>query len=167
MHEASIHQIPVSIYTHDTEFDADALWPPLQQALDLIAHYRSTWIRRMQQNGNTINVRLIPGLRARLEDRSITLNPHLLVQFTPAQIAASIVHEAMHAHIRACGLWHLMSRAREERMCRAAESRLGSVLVESGVEGARLVVERALAGLQASDEDVAPLAHPAAGTSTV
>src|SRR5688572_11961865 len=153
MHEATLHNIPVSIYTDGTELDADILWPPLEHALDLIAHYRHVWIDRMHYNGNAINVRLIPGLRARLEDRSITLNPHLLAEFAPAQIAASIVHEATHAHIRACGLWHLMSRAREERMCRAAELRLGRVLVRAGVDGAEFVVERALAGLHASDED--------------
>jgi hypothetical protein len=158
MHEATLHDIPVSIDTDDTEFDEDTLRASLERALALIARHRPTWIRRMQRNGNVINVRLIPGLRARLEDRSITLNPHLLATFSPAQIAASIVHEATHAHVRACGLWHLMSRAREERMCRAAECRLGRVFVEAGVEGGSMVMERALAGLRASDEDVAPLA---------
>ena len=166
MHEATLHDIPVSIYPHDTEFHTDTLWPPLERALALIARHRPTWIRRMRRNGNAINVRLIPGLRARLEDRSITLNPHLLATFTPAQIAASIVHEATHAHVRACGLWHLMSRAREERMCRASELRLAKAFIDAGVEGGQLVMNRALAGLQASDEDVAPLASRGPDTTS-
>ena len=130
----------------------------LQRALDLVATYRTTWIERMLRHGNTIAIKELPGLRARLEDRSIALHPQLLTDFTPAQIAASIVHVATHAHVRACGLWHLMTRAREERMCRGSVLRLGLVLLAAGIEGAGLVVERARAGLAASDEDVAPLA---------
>ena len=160
MNEA--YGIPVSLSVAD---DSGTLRAQLQRALDIIATYRPTWIERMLRNTNTLVVRDIPGLRARLEERSIALNPLLLSDFTPAQIAASIVHEATHAHIRAKGLWHRMSRAREERMGRASELRLGLVLVREGVEGAGMVVSRARAGLAASDEDVAPLASPAGTTA--
>lgn len=73
---------------------------------------------------------------------------------TAAPVAASILHEGMHARVDRLGL-HPASRdlAREERICRRAELDFGLALPpELGAP----VVERARASLQLADEDVAP-----------
>jgi hypothetical protein len=73
---------------------------------------------------------------------------------TAAPVAASILHEGMHARVHRMGV-SMESRdaAREERICRRAELEFGlSLPMELGAP----VVERARASLDLSDEDVAP-----------
>lgn len=74
---------------------------------------------------------------------------------TAAPVAASIVHEGMHARVDCMGVRRAgRDRAREERLCRRAELEFGMAL--DPALGAP-VVERALASLQLSDSDVAPV----------
>ena len=74
---------------------------------------------------------------------------------TAAPVASSIVHEGMHARVDRMGVRREgRDRAREERLCRRAELEFGLALGEP--LGAP-VVERALASLQLSDRDVAPV----------
>ncbi len=74
---------------------------------------------------------------------------------TAAPVASSIVHEGMHARVDVMGVRREgRDRAREERLCRRAELAFGLALPES--LGAP-VVERALASLEMSDRDVAPV----------
>lgn len=72
---------------------------------------------------------------------------------TAAPVAASIVHEGMHARAhQMCGM-EARDSAREERLCRRAELDFGlSLPLELGAP----VIERARASLELSDEDVAP-----------
>jgi hypothetical protein len=74
---------------------------------------------------------------------------------TAAPVAASIVHEGMHARVHAMGVRaEGRDSAREERLCRRAELDFGQALpFELGAP----VVERAIASLELSDQDVAPL----------
>jgi hypothetical protein len=71
-----------------------------------------------------------------------------------APVAASIVHEGMHARVGVMGVRRdNRDRAREERLCRRAELDFGRTLPpELGAP----VVERALASLALEDSDVAP-----------
>jgi hypothetical protein len=73
---------------------------------------------------------------------------------TAAPVAASIVHEGMHARVHRMGVaMETRDAAREERICRRAELDFGlSLPTELGGP----VVERARASLELSDEDVAP-----------
>jgi hypothetical protein len=73
---------------------------------------------------------------------------------TAAPVAASIVHEGMHARVHAaCNPGIERDRAHEERICRRAELDFGRALpADLGAP----VVERALASLELEDEDVAP-----------
>jgi hypothetical protein len=73
---------------------------------------------------------------------------------TAAPVAASILHEGMHARVHAMRL-HPASRniAREERLCRRAELNFGRSLPP---ELGEPVIERALASLELADEEVAP-----------
>ena len=77
--------------------------------------------------------------------------------FRPAQIAATILHEAMHARLHRLGFpLEMTDRARQERFCRRAEIEFGRA-----VPGGEPIVERALAALESSDEEVAPRIDPA------
>jgi hypothetical protein len=73
---------------------------------------------------------------------------------TAAPVAASILHEGMHARTYAMGL-RPQSRdaAREERICRRAELDFGEALPPSL---AAPVIQRARESLELSDQDVAP-----------
>ena len=74
---------------------------------------------------------------------------------TAAPVAASIVHEGMHARVDCMGVHRPgRDRAREERLCRRAGLEFGLAL---GPALGAPVVERALASLQLSDTDVAPV----------
>jgi hypothetical protein len=73
---------------------------------------------------------------------------------TAAPVAASIVHEGMHARVHAMGVRaEGRDSAREERLCRRAELDFGRALP---VELGEPVIERAVASLELSDQDVAP-----------
>src|SRR4051794_10611976 len=73
---------------------------------------------------------------------------------TAAPVASSIIHEGMHARVHAMGIdAETRDSAREERLCRRAELNFGLALPPS--LGAP-VVERAIASLELSDQDVAP-----------
>jgi hypothetical protein len=71
-----------------------------------------------------------------------------------APVAASIIHEGMHARVDCMGVRRAgRDRAREERLCRRAELEFGLALEPA--LGAP-VVERARASLALSDREVAP-----------
>jgi hypothetical protein len=144
------------MYIEFAPLDTRDLWPKLDAALDLIASHSPIWLQRMRQIDNVIDVRRIPGTRALLTGGRFTiLDPYLLANFLPAQIASAIVHEATHALMRSYGVEYVPANpAREERMCRGAELRFGRRLAAAGVPGADDVIERAAAALEARDEEV-------------
>ena len=150
------HGIPLSVYNETAGIETDNLWSQLEAALDLIASFSPTWLRRMQRMENRVQVRRTPGTRAKLVDERWTiLDSYFVDNFFPAQIASSIVHEATHAQMRFCGIPFLAeSLAAEERACRRSELRLGRVLQAAGVEGGDAVVERAQAALAAPDDQI-------------
>jgi hypothetical protein len=154
--ERERHGIPLTMYIGTTPLNTKELWPKLEAAMDLIAEHSPIWLERMRKMNNTVNVRRIPGNRARLiQERLTILDPYLLANFPPAQIASSIVHEGTHAMMR----YHKFkfdpsAPAREERACRRSELRLGKVLAAAGVAGANAVVERAQGALAMPDNQV-------------
>jgi len=90
-----------------------------------------------------------PDQRICLVELTFTVNP----DFTAAQVAATILHEGMHARLHALGFpLEMEDRARQERFCRRAEVEFGR-LVPNGAA----VIERALGTLAQSDDDVAPV----------
>jgi hypothetical protein len=150
------HGIEMTMYIGSIPLDRAELWPKLYAALDLIATHSPLWITRMKEMDNSINVRRIPGNRARLEQNRLTiLDPYLLANFAPAQIASSIVHEATHARMRYRGIaYDPKAPAREERACRRSEVRLGKRLRAAGAEGAAAALERAQSALAMRDDEV-------------
>src|ERR1700719_3036212 len=73
--------------------------------------------------------------RACLVELTFTVNP----DFSDAEVAATILHEAMHARLHALGFpLEMEDRARQERFCRRAEIEFGLL-----APGGERVVERA------------------------
>lgn len=87
--------------------------------------------------------------RACLVELTFTVNP----DFSDAEVAATILHEAMHARLHELGFpLEMEDRARQERFCRRAEIEFGQL-----VPGGDRVVERASWTVELSDEEVAPV----------
>jgi len=90
--------------------------------------------------------------RACLVELTFTVNP----DFSDAEVAATILHEAMHARLDRLGFpLEMEDRARQERFCRRAEIEFGR-LVPNGDR----VVARAQWTSELSDEEVAPVIDP-------
>jgi len=90
--------------------------------------------------------------RACLVELTFTVNP----DFSDAEVAATILHEAMHARLHQLGFpLEMEDRARQERFCRRAEIEFG-LLAPNGDR----VVERARWTVGLPDEDVAPVIDP-------
>ncbi len=154
-----MHGIPVSVRPSSAEADPRVPLATLGAAMDLVALYKPEWIRRMRRMGLRIDVLSTPGTRAKLIDATTAvLDEYFVTRFLPSQVAASVVHEATHAMVRARGLAPTRATLpKEERMCRRSEIRLGEAMRAAGVQGADAVLERARAALAMSDEDVAPV----------
>ena len=77
-------------------------------------------------------------------------------QFSDSQVAASLVHEGMHARLDRLSEKYgvtpfAQARARHERICRRAELDFGLAVPDGGP-----VVQRAVESMRLADEDVAP-----------
>ena len=151
-----IHGLRVRIENTRADIDSAQVLARLRQALDLIATYAPSRLRRMQRDLAGIVVRRFPCRgaffyqeRECLVELTFTVNPrHGL-----AEIAASIVHEATHARLAAmCGPLPSHHRPHEERLCRKAELEFGLAIPNGEV-----VAERARAALAMADQDVAPV----------
>src|SRR5437764_6623363 len=131
----------------------------LETSLGLIQEYMPHHFRHLQRDFNHIIVKRFAcrgayfiEQRACLVELTFSVNP----DFSDAEVAATILHEAMHARLHALGFpLEMEDRARQERFCRQAEIEFGSL-----VPGGDRVVARAKASSELSDEDVAPTIDP-------
>jgi hypothetical protein len=155
----TVRGLPVLV--HNTRPDvatADVL-RRLDASLELIERYAPHHFRRLPRDFSRILVQryacrgaYLPEQGACLVELTFTVNP----AFSPAQIAATILHEAMHARLHRLGFpLEMADRARHERFCRRAEIEFGTV-----VPGGGPIVERALAAIEAPDHAVAPDIDP-------
>ena len=127
----------------------------LGSALALIDQYTPHYGRHLRRDLAGLIVRrfacrgaYFPESRLCLVELTFCVHPEI----SEAQIAATILHEGMHARLHALRLVSpARHRAREERFCRRAEIEFGRL-----VPGGEAIVERALDALQLSDHDVAP-----------
>lgn len=141
------------IATHDVLARLDA-------CLGLIEHHAPHHVRRMRRDFAGILVQryacrgaFFPSERLCMVELTFVVNP----TFTLSQVAATILHEAMHARLHTLGFpLEMADRARQERFCRRAEIEFGMAVPDGAP-----IVERALAALHASDADVAPVIDPA------
>ena len=131
----------------------------LDESLGLIERYAAHHFRRLRSDFARIVVQryacrgaYLPVERTCLVELTFTVNR----DFSASQVAATILHEAMHARLHRMGfLLEMADRARQERFCRRAEIEFG-LAVPDGAP----VVERAMATLHGTDEEVAPDIDP-------
>jgi hypothetical protein len=148
-----VHGLPVVVDNTRPDIDTAHVLRRLAESLDVIARHLPARHRRLRRDLAQLWVRRFPcraayypAQRACLVELTFLANP----DFTPSQIAASIVHEATHARLDRMGV-HAADRAREERLCRRAELELGLAVPDG-----EPIVRRALESLALADAEVAP-----------
>lgn len=125
------------------------------EALALIGRHMPHNLRRLRTDVSAIWVKRWPNrgvffhdTRIMVIDTTFVVNP----TFTLAQVAATILHEGVHARVTAMRVNRRYTNiADEERMCRRAEITFGEL-----APGGAPVVARALEILGMTDEEVAP-----------
>jgi hypothetical protein len=129
----------------------------LDEALGLIESAQPWRMRHLRHDLNGFLIVRYPCRGAFFPDDRVCMTELTFLartDITAAPVAASIVHEGMHARAHAaCRPGTSRDRAHEERICRRAELDFGQALPPD--LGAP-VIERALASLELDDDDVAP-----------
>ena len=160
---ATVRGIPVVVANSRPDIPTALVLRRLDAALALVETHQPWRFRHMRRDFAEILVQRFPCRGAFFPDSRVCLTELTFLanpDFTEAQIAASIVHEGMHARVHgalaraeARGLSRpiVERKPREERLCRHAELDFGLA-----VPGGEPVVERALATLAMEDDDVAP-----------
>jgi hypothetical protein len=151
----TIRGVNVSVLNTRPDIETDRVFERLDGALGVIERYQPHRLRRFRRDVSGIIVKRFACRAAFFGDTRQCLIELTFAgegKFSDAQVAASIVHEGVHARLLAMGLaGHPGCQAREERLCRKAELELGLA-----VPGAEAVVDRALASLELDDPEVAP-----------
>jgi hypothetical protein len=151
--------IPVVVNNTRPDIDTAVVIARLTRCLALIEQYVPWHFRHLRRDFAGIVVQRFAcrgayfhEQRACLVELTFTVNP----QFSDAEVAATILHEAMHARLHTLGFpLEMEDRARQERFCRRAEIEFGQV-----VPNGEAVVERARWTADLSDEEVAPEIDP-------
>jgi hypothetical protein len=150
-----VRGLPVTLINTRPDIDSEHVFARLDAALGLIKQYQPWHFRRLPRDFARIQVRRFPCRGAFFPDTRICLVELTFVvnpDFTPTQVAATILHEAMHARLDNAGVkYETTSAAKHERFCRRAEVEFGMVAPDGAP-----VVERALASLASADDEVAP-----------
>lgn len=151
-----VRGLPVTLVNTRVDIRSEDVFARLDQALALIEQYQPSNFRRMHRDFSRIEIRRFPCRGAFFpETRTCLVELTFVVNrdFTPTQVAATILHEAMHARLDNAGVkFDPSCAAKHERFCRRAEVEFGM----AAPDGAP-VVERALASLASTDEEVAPV----------
>lgn len=157
--EHSVRGIRVVINNTRPDIDSNDALARLDRTLALIERFVPHHFRHLQRDFAYILVERFAcrgayfhEQRACLVELTFSVNPN----FSDAEVAATILHEAMHARLHQFGFpLEMDDRARQERFCRRAEIEFGQL-----VPGGERVVKRAATTLAGSDEDVAPVIDP-------
>jgi len=151
----TLRGIPVTLINTRPDIDSELVFRRLDTALGLIQQYRPATFAQLTQDFSRIHVvrypcraAFYPDSRTCVIELTFSVNP----EFTEAQIASSIVHEGMHAHVFAMGKSDPTERPDEERLCRQAELEFGLA-----IPNGEAIVRRATESLQLDDADVAPV----------
>jgi len=152
--------IPVVVENTRPDIDTRDVIARLERTLAMIQQYVPHHFRHLQRDFDHIIVKRFAcrgayfhEQRACLVELTFSVNP----DFSDAEVAATILHEAMHARLDALGFpLEMEDRARQERFCRRAEIEFGKL-----VPGGERVVARAQWTSDLSDEEVAPEIDPA------
>jgi hypothetical protein len=152
-----IRGLPVVLDNSRPDIDSGAVLERLDEALSLIEQFQPWRLRHLRRDLRQILVARFPCRGAYFPAERMCLTELTFLarrDITAAPVAASILHEGMHARMDRMGLRpSSRNAAREERLCRRAELEFGLALPPHlGAE----VVARAEASLALADSDVAP-----------
>ncbi len=150
-----IDGVPVWFLNERDDIDNAQLESRFIEAVALIGRYMPRNLRRLRRDVQCIWVKRWPNrgvffhdTRIMVIDTTFVVNP----TFTLAQVAATILHEGVHARVTAMRVDRRHTNiADEERMCRRAEIAFGEQ-----APGGAPVVARAREILGLSDAEVAP-----------
>lgn len=152
-----LHGIPVVVENSRPDIATPDVVARLDEALGLIARHQPWRLRHLRRDLDHIRVVRFPCRGAYLPDAGACVSELTFLarrDISAAPVAASLVHEGMHARVDRMGVRRAArDRAREERLCRRAELEFGYALPPA--LGAP-VVQRALESLALDDGDVAP-----------
>jgi len=154
-----VRGIPVVVDNSRPDIRTPDVVARLERCLFLIEKYVPHHFRHLARDFNFIVVQRFAcrgayfhEQRACLVELTFTVNP----DFADVEVAATILHEAMHARLHALGFpLEMEDRARQERFCRRAEIEFGTL-----VPGGEKVVARAQWSAALEDEEVAPVIDP-------
>jgi len=154
-----VRGIPVVVNNTRPDIETEDVLARLERTLALLERHVPHYFRHLKRDFAYIVAQRFAcrgayfhEQRACLVELTFTVNP----DFSDAEVAATILHEAMHARLHQLGFpLEMEDRARQERFCRRAEIEFG-LLVPNGER----VVERAQWTVDQSDEDVAPVIDP-------
>jgi hypothetical protein len=149
--------IPVVVENSRPDIATQDVVSRLDEALALIARFQPWRLRHLQRDLDHLRVARFPCRGAYFPDHRVCLTELTFLarrDISAAPVAASIIHEGLHARVDQMGVdRNGRDRAKEERLCRRAELEFGYALPpELGAP----VVERALESLGLGDSDVAP-----------
>jgi hypothetical protein len=154
-----VRGIPVVVHNTRADINTEDVVARLERTLALIERHVPHHFRHLKRDFSYVVVQRFAcrgayfhEQRACLVELTFTVNP----DFSDAEVAATILHEAMHARLHELGFpLEMEDRARQERFCRRAEIEFGQL-----VPGGDRVVERASWTVELSDEEVAPVIDP-------
>jgi hypothetical protein len=151
----TIRGVPVTVINTRPDIETTRVFERLDGALGVIERHQPHRLRRFRHDVSGIIVKRFACRAAFFGDTRQCLIELTFAgegKFSDAQVAASIVHEGVHARLLTMGLSGRPDcHAREERLCRKAELELGLAVPDG-----QAVVERAMASLTLDDVDVAP-----------
>jgi hypothetical protein len=151
--------IPVIIENTRPDIDSEKVLARIERCLLMIREHVPHHFRHLQRDFNYIISKRFAcrgayfhAEQACLIELTFTVNP----DFSDAEVAATILHEAMHARLDRLGFpLEMADRARQERFCRRAELEFGALVPD----GDR-VIDRARQTIDLADEEVAPVIDP-------
>ncbi len=155
-----IRGIRVDVDNTRPDIDTEHVFRRADAVLALVERYQLWRLAHMRRDLAMIVVKrfacrgaYFPDLRACLLELTFMVNP----SFSDSQVAATLVHEGMHARLdRFCDYFGVPGfpnqRPRHERICRRAELEWGLAVPDG-----QAVVQRALESLALDDEEVAPV----------
>ena len=157
--QATVLGIPVIVENSRPDIDTNDVLARIERCLSLIQQYVPHHFRHLQRDFSYIVSKRFACRGAYFHNEGaclIELTFTVNTQFSDAEVAATILHEAMHARLDQLGFpLEMEDRARQERFCRRAEIEFGML-----VPGGEKVVERAQQTIQLADEEVAPVLDP-------
>jgi len=154
-----VRGLPVLVHNTRPDVVTTDVLGRLDEALGLIERYVPHHFRRLRRDFGRILAQryacrgaYLPEGHTCLVELTFAVNR----DFSASQIAATILHEAMHARLHRVGFpLEMADRARQERFCRRAEIEFGHAVPDGAP-----IVDRARAALHSPDEDVAPAIDP-------